>query len=120
MSLAWTGRFAGVSGIRLKACSSGTRRWALSGSEASARKSRGIGMNVIGWNRTPRAIAGVQAVDLDALLAAADMISLHLALTDETRGLIDAERLARTKPGVILLNTARAALVEEDALLKAL
>ena len=85
-----------------------------------ARIARGIGMNVIGWNRTPRAIAGVQAVDLDALLAAADMISLHLALTDETRGLIDAERLARTKPGVILVNTARAALVKEDALLKAL
>jgi D-3-phosphoglycerate dehydrogenase len=85
-----------------------------------ARIARGIGMNVIGWNRTPRAIAGVQAVDLDSLLAAADMISLHLALTDETRGLIDAERLARTKPGVILVNTARAALVEEDALLEAL
>jgi D-3-phosphoglycerate dehydrogenase len=85
-----------------------------------ARIARGIGMNVIGWNRTPRAIAGVQTVDLDSLLAAADMISLHLALTDETRGLIDAERLARTKPGVILVNTARAALIEEDALLKAL
>src|SRR5262249_39205781 len=85
-----------------------------------ARIARGIGMNVIGWNRTPRAIAGVQAVDLDSLLADADLISLHLALTDETRGLIDAERLARTNPGVILVNTARAALVEEDALLKAL
>jgi len=85
-----------------------------------ARIARGIGMQVIAWNRTPRPLAGVQAVALDGLLAGADVISLHLALTDATRGLIDAKRLAGTKPGVILVNTARAALIEEDALLKAL
>jgi D-3-phosphoglycerate dehydrogenase / 2-oxoglutarate reductase len=85
-----------------------------------ARIARGIGMQVIAWNRTPRPEAGVPLVALDELLARADAISLHLALSDETRGLIDAKRLARTKPGVILVNTARGALVEEAALLDAL
>jgi D-3-phosphoglycerate dehydrogenase / 2-oxoglutarate reductase len=85
-----------------------------------ARIARGVGMEVIGWNRSPRPDAGVPLVELDELLARADVISLHLALNDETRGLINAERLARTKRGVILVNTARAALVEETALLEAL
>jgi D-3-phosphoglycerate dehydrogenase / 2-oxoglutarate reductase len=85
-----------------------------------ARIARGIGMEVIAWNRSQRPEAGVPLVELDALLSRADVISLHLALNDETRGLIDAERLARTKPGVILVNTARAALVEETALIDAL
>ena len=83
-----------------------------------ARIARGVGMEVIGWNRSPR--SEVQLVELDELLARADIISLHLALNDETRGFIDAERLARTKRGVILVNTARAALVEEAGLLAAL
>jgi D-3-phosphoglycerate dehydrogenase / 2-oxoglutarate reductase len=85
-----------------------------------ARIARGIGMAVIAWNRTPRPEAGVPLVRLDELLAQADVISLHLALNDETRSLIDAERLARTKPGVIIVNTARGALVEEAALIAAL
>jgi D-3-phosphoglycerate dehydrogenase len=85
-----------------------------------ARIARGVGMEVIGWNRSPRPDAGVPLVGLDELLARADVISLHLALSDETRGLIDAKRLARTKRGVILVNTARGALVEERALLDAL
>jgi D-3-phosphoglycerate dehydrogenase / 2-oxoglutarate reductase len=85
-----------------------------------ARIAHGIGMQVIAWNRTPRPVAGVQAVALDSLLAGADVISLHLALNDATRGLIDAQHLARTKPGVILINTARAALIDEHALIKSL
>jgi D-3-phosphoglycerate dehydrogenase len=85
-----------------------------------ARIARGIGMEVIGWNRTPRADAGIPMVELDALLARADVISLHLALTEATRGFLDAERIARSKPGVILVNTARGALVDEAALINGL
>ena len=85
-----------------------------------ARIARGIGMEVIAWNRTPRPEAGVAQVDLDILLTRADVISLHLALNDETRGIIGADELARTKPGVILVNTARGALVDESALIAAL
>jgi D-3-phosphoglycerate dehydrogenase len=77
-------------------------------------------MEVIAWNRTPQPEAGVALVDLDALLARADVISLHLALNDETRGIIDARRLAGVKPGAILINTARGALVDEPALIAAL
>ena len=50
------------------------------------RIARGIGMQVIAWNRTPRPDAGVPLVDLDTLLAGADVVSLQLALNDETRG----------------------------------
>jgi D-3-phosphoglycerate dehydrogenase / 2-oxoglutarate reductase len=85
-----------------------------------ARIARGMGMEVIAWNRTPRADAEVPLVDIDALLARSDVISVHLALTDQTRGMIDGDRLARMKPGIILVNTARAALIDEAALIDAI
>jgi D-3-phosphoglycerate dehydrogenase len=85
-----------------------------------ARIARGIGMKVIGWNRTSRPDAGISMVDLDTLLASSDVISLNLSLTDETRGFLDAGRLARVKRGAILVNTARGALVDEAALIEAL
>jgi D-3-phosphoglycerate dehydrogenase len=85
-----------------------------------ARIARGIGMNVLGWNRTPRSETGVSQVDRDTLLAQADVISLHLALNDDTRGIINAGCIARMKRGAILINTARGALVEEAALIEGL
>jgi D-3-phosphoglycerate dehydrogenase len=85
-----------------------------------ARIARGIGMDVVAWNRTPRPDAGLRLVDLDTLLATSDVISLNLALNDETRGFLDAGRIARVKPGAILINTARGALVDEAAMMAAL
>ena len=85
-----------------------------------ARIAKGIGMNVLAWNRTPRPDAGVRQVDIDTLLASSDVISLNLVLNDETRGFLNAAHIARMKPGVILVNAARGALVDEAAMLDAL
>jgi D-3-phosphoglycerate dehydrogenase / 2-oxoglutarate reductase len=82
------------------------------------RIGRGLGMEVIAWNRTKQ--AGDSVVELNELLARADVISLHLALNDDTRGFLGPAQVARMKPGVILINTARAALVDEAALLDGL
>jgi D-3-phosphoglycerate dehydrogenase / 2-oxoglutarate reductase len=85
-----------------------------------ARIAAGMGMNVIAWNRTQLSGSPVPLVDIDTLLASADVLSLHLVLNDETRGFLDAARLRRIKPGAILVNTARGALVDEAGLMQAL
>lgn len=85
-----------------------------------ARIGAGIGMTVIGWNRTPRPEIAVPQVPIEELLERADVISLNLSLSDETRGFLDAGRVARIKPGAILVNTARGALVDEAAMIEAL
>jgi D-3-phosphoglycerate dehydrogenase / 2-oxoglutarate reductase len=82
------------------------------------RIGRGIGMEVIAWNRSPR--PSVPLVALDELLARSDVISMNLTLNDETRGFLGAAEFARIKPGVIFVNTARAALVDEVAFIAAL
>lgn len=81
-----------------------------------ARIARGVGLDVIAWNRTPKP----GTVPLDELLGRADIVSLHLGLNDATRGFVDAAKLAKTKPGVILINTARAGVVDRAALIAAL
>ncbi len=82
------------------------------------RMGRGLGMEGIAWNRTPKPDAPL--VSLEELLARADVISMNLTLTDETRGFLGAAQFARMKPGVIFVNTARAALVDEAAFIEAL
>ena len=85
-----------------------------------ARIGVGIGMQVIGWNRTPRPDVAVPQVEIEELLARSDVISLTLLLNDETRGFLDPARVALIKPGAILVNTARGALIDEAALIDAL
>lgn len=85
-----------------------------------ARIAVGSGMRVIAWNRTPRSYPGVEFVDLPTLLAQSDVLSLHLLLTDETRHSLNAERIAGMKPGAILVNTARAGVVDTAAMIAAL
>lgn len=85
------------------------------------RLGAGLGMNVIAWNRS--GVAGglpCEAVELDGLMARADVVSLHLGLNEETTGIIDRRRLALMKPAAILVNTARGALVDEPAMIEAL
>ena len=85
-----------------------------------ARIALGSGMKVIAWNRSPKQFAGVEFVSLDALLAQSQVVSLHLLLNDETRGFLSRDRINAMKPGVILVNTARAAMVDEAAMIEAL
>ena len=85
-----------------------------------ARIALGIGMRVVAWNRTPRRVDGVELVPIERLLAESDAVSLHLLLNDETRGFLSRERIAAMRPGAILVNTARGALVDEDAVVEAL
>ena len=89
----------------------------------TARIAKAFGMEVLVCTRTVRpayAADGVEFVDFDTLLARSDVLSLHCPATPETRGLISREALAKMKPGAILLNTARGALVDEEAVADAL
>jgi D-3-phosphoglycerate dehydrogenase len=85
-----------------------------------ARIAGGSGMRVLAWNRTPKTAEGVEFVPLERLLAESHVVSLHLLLSDETRGFLSAERIALMRPGAMLVNTARGAVVDETAMIAAL
>jgi glyoxylate reductase len=87
---------------------------------AVCRRARGFGMRVLGWNRTPRAADGVEPTAFPTLLAESDFISIHVALTPETRAMIGAGEIAEMKSGAVLINTARGGIVDETALAEAL
>ena len=85
-----------------------------------ARLTLGMGMNVLAWNRSRKTFPGVRFVELDRLLAESDVLSIHLLLNEDTKNFLSRERIAAMRRGAILINTARGALVDEDAMIDAL
>ncbi len=85
-----------------------------------ARMAKALDMRVIGFDPYASQVpADIEVVDLDTLWRESDAISLHCPLTDDNRGLLNRDTLARCKPGVLIVNTARGGLVDEAALLDA-
>ena len=85
-----------------------------------ARMADALGMRVLGYDPYAKNLpAYVQPADLATLWAESDAVSLHCPLTDDNRGLLNARTLAQCKRGVIIVNTARGGLIDEDALLAA-
>jgi D-3-phosphoglycerate dehydrogenase len=91
---------------------------------AMAGLGKALGMDVVAWTFTPtpaRAAAlGVRYVALDELLQTADVVSVHVRLTPETRGLLGPREIGLMKPGALLVNTARGPVVDTGALVQAL
>ncbi|MGH3344156.1 MAG: NAD(P)-dependent oxidoreductase [Carbonactinosporaceae bacterium] len=96
-----------------------------------ARLGGAFGMDVVAWDRTGdregaatpegrEGADGVLLLPLDTVLATADVVSVHLRMSEESRALLGRQRLAAMKPGAVLVNTARGAVVDEDALVEAL
>jgi D-3-phosphoglycerate dehydrogenase len=94
--------------------------------QAVAARARALELRRLAWARNPgkylpaAADAGVELVELDSLLRRSDFVSIHVPLNAETRHLIDERRLALLKPSAVLINTARGAIVDESALVRAL
>ena len=90
----------------------------------TAQRARALGMKVMAHDpfvaETDHAWSDVERSPLDELMAAADVVSLHLPLTDDTRGLLNARMIAGMKKGAVLINTARGGIVDEDAVVEAL
>jgi len=85
-----------------------------------ARLGAGIGMRVIAWTMHPDPSLGFELVPLDELLSSSDVISMHLRLSEETRGFIGKGQLEKMRSSAILINTARGAILDEQALIEAL
>ena len=86
-----------------------------------ARYGRAFGMEIVGHDPFQETLPdGVTRVTLEDLLSTSDVITIHVHLSEETRGLLSAELIRRIKPGAIFLNTSRGALADEGALLDAL
>jgi glyoxylate reductase len=88
--------------------------------QAVARRAAGFGMSILYASPRPMDYPGARRVPLEALLAESDFVSLHTPLTKDTENLLSRERIARLKPGAIVVNTARGAVIDDAALAEAL
>lgn len=78
---------------------------------------RGFGMKVIAYDKFPAVDSDIEYVTMDRILSDSDIISFHCPLTEETYHLLDEESIAKTKKGVVIVNTSRGALIDAEALL---
>jgi phosphoglycerate dehydrogenase-like enzyme len=112
-----------ATGSRLAGKTLGILGYGLIG-ERVARYGQALGMEVIAWSRSmtsERARAGgVEAVSRETLFDRSDVVSVNLVLSAETEGIVGAAEIARLKPGALIVNTSRAGLIDEPALLRAL
>ena len=117
------GRWGGVDNVYLQGKTLGVVGTGAIGG-VMARLGRALGMDVVAWTFHPEparaAELGVRYVPLDELLRTSDVVSLHVRLTPESRGLIGERELGLMKPGAILVNTARGPVVDTEALVAAL
>jgi phosphoglycerate dehydrogenase-like enzyme len=117
------GRWGGIDNVYLHGKTLGVVGTGAIGG-AMARLGRAIGMDVLAWTFSPSparaADLGVRYVELDELLRRSDVVSLHVRLTPESRGLLGDRELGLMKRGAILVNTARGPVVDADALTQAL
>jgi phosphoglycerate dehydrogenase-like enzyme len=117
------GRWGGVDNVYLHGKTLGVVGTGAIGG-VMARLGRTLGMDVVAWTFHPEparaAELGVRYLPLDELLATADVVSLHVRLTPESRGLIGERELGLMKPGAILVNTARGPVVDTAALVAVL
>ena len=94
------------------------KTWGIVGYGAIGKKvaevARAFGCNILAYKRTP--VDDVKCCDIDYLMENSDIISVHIPLSDETRGLISQERIAKMKKSAILVNTARGLVTDEKAL----
>ncbi|GHV52555.1 glycerate dehydrogenase [Deltaproteobacteria bacterium] len=113
------GAWTRTQGIELKGKTIGLIGFGDIGTEM-ARMCQGFGMKVTAWNRSQKTFPGVTFMSMDEVLASSDVLSLHVTLTEETAGMISREKIAKMRPGVLLVNTARGALIDDKALVEAL
>lgn len=79
---------------------------------------KALGCNIVAYKRTP--VCGVECTDIDTLIEKSDIITVHIPLSEQTRGLINKERIAKMKPNTVFVNTARGAVADEAALCEAI
>ncbi len=79
---------------------------------------KALGCNVLAFKRTP--VCGVECTDIDTLIEKSDIITVHIPLSEETRGIVNKERIAKMKPNTVFVNTARGAVADEAALCEAI